>query len=263
MPAPGLLLLHSRDEFPKGGDVRAQRLAPLGGQGDPCRAMAQVDALAAFDIVDCHEGGHVFGQDRVADVKAVAQGRELRLRYGGKHRHELEARRGLDAGIETGHQRPNTKSTSPATARTPKTATHAADSPRPCDTGSPWYRRHQRRPLKAYAAPPATAHEATSHQIPSKPAQSEAPKATTYEMDAAAPFPHTTRLASPPSHTPLSCRNRVSWMAPTSTKRARPPAKTARAHARSSARWSPCRLLRGMPKAVVAIWTATAAPIAA
>src|SRR5664280_2634303 len=117
--------------------------------------MTQADALAALDIGDRPERGHVLRQHRVADVKALAQGRELRLGYGSEHRHELEARRGLDAGIETGHQRPNTKSTSPATARTPKTATHAADSPRPFDTGSPWYRRHQRRPLKAYAAPPA------------------------------------------------------------------------------------------------------------
>src|SRR5664280_2722611 len=156
MPASRLLLLHPRDEFPKGGDVRAQRLAPRGGQGDPRRPMTQVDALAALDIVDLHECGHVFGQHRVADVKAVAQGRELRLRYGGEHRHELEAGRGLDVGIEAGHQRSNTRSTSPAIATAPRIAIHPTDSPRLCDAGSPWYLRHQRRPLKANAAPPAT-----------------------------------------------------------------------------------------------------------
>src|SRR5665213_879026 len=166
MPAPRLLLLHPRDEFPKDGDVRAQRLAPLGGQGDPRRPMTQVDALAALDIGDRHECGHVFGQHRVADVKAVAQGRELRLRYGGKHRHELEARRGLDAGIEAGRQRDNTtRSTTPATASAPRIAINPADSPRLCDAGSPWYLRHHSRPLKAYAAPPATAQAAASHHI--------------------------------------------------------------------------------------------------
>src|SRR5664279_2927115 len=180
MPAPRLLLLHACDEFPQDGDVRAQRLAPLGGQGDPRRPVTQVDALAALDIGDRHECGHVFGQHRVANVKAVAQGRELRLRYGGKHRHELEARRGLDAGIEAGHQRPNTtRSTTPATASAPRIAINPADSPRLCDAGSPWYLRHQRRPLKAYAAPPATALRATSHHIRLNPAQAEAPRART------------------------------------------------------------------------------------
>src|SRR5450631_1083637 len=99
--------------------------------------MAQVDALAALDIVDAHECGHVFGQHRVADVKAVAHRRELRLRYGGEHRHDLQARRGLDVGIETGHQRSNTRSTSPAIATAPRIAIHPADSPRLCDAGSP------------------------------------------------------------------------------------------------------------------------------
>jgi integrase len=39
LPTARRLLFHACDEFPKDGDVRAQRFAPLGGQGDPCRPM--------------------------------------------------------------------------------------------------------------------------------------------------------------------------------------------------------------------------------
>lgn len=123
-------------------------------------------------------------------------------------------RAGLDTGIATGHQCPSTRSTAPTTARTPRIAMHgrgfaAAVRPR----------------IALVGAPPAPTTQGVCRAAGDRAEGHEPPHPLERSPDRGAEGqdigdgcrrcgPEDARLASPPSHTPLSRRTQASWMWP-------------------------------------------------
>src|SRR5947209_20230203 len=85
---------------------------------------------AAPDVAERREGADMFGEHRVADLEAVANGREFYFGHSGQHGHQPQPGRRVQVGIQLKHQWPITSSASPASARAEMTTSHPAASPR-------------------------------------------------------------------------------------------------------------------------------------
>src|SRR5690348_16502669 len=108
----------------------AQGGPALRSQRDPRGSATAVNSFAAPDVAERREGADMFGKHRVADLEAVANGREFYFGHSGQHGHQPQPGRRVQVGIQLKHQWPITSSASPASARAEMTTSHPAASPR-------------------------------------------------------------------------------------------------------------------------------------
>ena len=217
------------DQRAQRGDVRAERLVAARRERDPGGAPPAMDALAALDVVDVLERGR---------RAWTARSRSPPARRGWSQNSasetavsivmQLEPRGRDDVRVELGHQALITSSARPAIAATAEQRPATPrDSPRPWTAGSRAVGAHP--PAAAERVRGAAGDRPERDEPPARrrtPPRSPPPSATAYDTDAGVPVPSTTRLAKPPSQTPLSRRNRASCTPATATKIARPAASS-------------------------------------
>lgn len=84
--------------------MRGEGPAPGAGERRPGALAPVLCRLAEANIASLAEPGEMLGQDGVAHLHDVADGRKFRFLHGGEERRDLQPHRGVERRVESNHR---------------------------------------------------------------------------------------------------------------------------------------------------------------